>query len=98
MHTLYKYISIKMYVLSKVIETIVKPLAHIFNLSFSSGIFPNDMKIAKIIPLFKNGRKTDFTNYRPISILSQFSKIMYCLTANTVLDLACLPLMQLWNC
>ena len=47
-----------MYVLSKVIETIVKPLAHIFNLSFSSGIFPDDMKIAKIIPLFKNGRQT----------------------------------------
>ena len=34
------------------------------------------MKIAKIIPLFKNGRKTDFTNYRLISILSQFSKIL----------------------
>ena len=34
------------------------------------------MKIAKIIPIFKNGQKTEFTNYRPISILSQFSKIL----------------------
>ena len=54
----------------------MKPLAHIVNLYFSSGIFPDDMKIAKIIPLFKNGGKTDFTNYRPISILWQFSKII----------------------
>ena len=34
------------------------------------------MKIAKIIPIFKDGQKTEFTNYRPISILSQFSKIL----------------------
>ena len=34
------------------------------------------MKIAKIIPIFKNGQNTEFTNYRPISILSQFSKIL----------------------
>ena len=52
-----------MYVVSKVIWPIVKPLAHIFNLSFTSGIFPEDMKIAKVIPLFKNGSKTDLTNY-----------------------------------
>ena len=65
-----------MYVVSKVIWPIVKPLAHIFNLSFTSGIFPEDMKIAKVIPLFKNGSKTDLTNYRPISIISQFSKIL----------------------
>ena len=64
------------YVVSKVIWSIVKPLAHIFNLSFTSGIFPEDMKIAKVIPLFKNGSKTDLTNYRPISIISQFSKIL----------------------
>ena len=65
-----------MYVVSKVICPIVKPLAHIFNLSFTSGIFPEDMKIAKVIPRFKNGSKTDLTNYRPISIISQFSKIL----------------------
>ena len=34
------------------------------------------MNIAKIIPIFKNGQKTEFTNDRPISILSQFSKIL----------------------
>ena len=34
------------------------------------------MKIAQIIQKLKNGQKTEFTNYRPISILSQFSKIL----------------------
>ena len=68
--------NMNMYVVSKVIWLIVKPLAHIVNLSFTSGIFPEDMKIAKVIPWFKNGSKTDLTNYRPISIISQFSKIL----------------------
>ena len=65
-----------MYVLSKVTDQIVKPLDHIFNLSFSSGIFPSEMKTAKVIPVFKSGNRSDFSNYRPISLLSQFSKIL----------------------
>ena len=65
-----------MYIVSRVINQIAKPLAHVFNLSFSCGIFPDHMNIAKIIPLFKNGTKRHFTNYRPISILPQFSKIL----------------------
>ena len=67
---------INMYVLSKVTDQIVKPLVHIFNLSFSSGIFPSEMKTAKVIPVFKSGNISDFSNYRPISLLSQFSKIL----------------------
>lgn len=54
---------------------IVKPLSYIFNLSFQSGIFPNRMKVAKVVPLYKDGDKHMFTNYRPIS-LSQFSKVL----------------------
>ena len=67
---------ISMYVISKVIVSITKPLAHILNLSFSCGVFPDHMEIAKIIPIFKNGQKTEITNYRPNYILSQFSKIL----------------------
>ena len=52
------------------------PLVHIVNISFSTGIFPSEMKIAKVIPLFKNGNKSDFSKYRPFSLLSQFSKIL----------------------
>ena len=67
---------INMYVLSKVTDQIVKPLVHIFNLSFSSGIFPSEMKTAKVIPVFKSANRSDFSNYRPISLLSQYSKIL----------------------
>uniref|UniRef100_A0A3Q3JDA1 Reverse transcriptase domain-containing protein n=1 Tax=Monopterus albus TaxID=43700 RepID=A0A3Q3JDA1_MONAL len=59
-----------------VIEGICKPLTHIFNMSFRLGQFPNNMKIAKVIPLYKSGDKHNLTNYRPISLLSQFSKIL----------------------
>ena len=57
-----------------IIHTIVK--IHIFNSSLVSGVFPDKMKIAKIIPLFKSGIKTEFNNYRPISLLPQLSKIL----------------------
>ena len=69
------YGDISMWVLSRMAPQVVKPLVHIFNLSFSTGIFPSEMKIAKVIPLFKNGNKSDFCNYRPMSLPSRISKI-----------------------
>lgn len=68
--------NIDMFLVKKVILNIVKPLTHIFNLSFQSGRFPDKMKIAKVIPIHKNDNKHCYTNYRPISILPQFSKIL----------------------
>ena len=56
-------------------EIIVPHLVSIFNLSFKTGIFPDLMKLAKVIPIFKVGSKDSITNYRPISLLSIFSKI-----------------------
>ena len=46
------------------------------NLSLKSGIFPDGMKVAKVIPLFKSGDDELFNNYRPVSLLLQFSKIL----------------------
>ena len=65
-----------MKMIKKVINLIRKPLTNIFNKSFNSGIFPEEMKIAKVIPVFKTGKKTILSNHRPISVLSQFSKIL----------------------
>ncbi|XP_065664470.1 uncharacterized protein LOC136086126 [Hydra vulgaris] len=49
-----------------------RPLIHILKLSITSGIFPNVLKLAKVIPIFKSNEHSDITNYRPISILSVF--------------------------
>ena len=57
-------------------DTIILALSHIFNCSISSGKFIEAFKIAKIVPLFKKGNKKLAKNYRPISLLSSFSKIL----------------------
>ena len=67
---------IDMKLIRTVIDAIADPLAYICNLSFITGLFPNQMKIAKVIPIYKAGDKHLFTNYRPVSLLSQFSKIL----------------------
>ena len=67
---------ISMDTVAKIVSVICKPLAHICNISFRTGVFPSRMKIAKVIPMFKSGTKTEVTNYRPISLLPQFSKIL----------------------
>ena len=55
---------------------IVDPLVHIFNLSLLNGCVPDKLKIAKVIPVFKKGDRSQPTNYRPISLLSIFDKLL----------------------
>ena len=43
---------------------------------FTSGIFPSALKLAKVIPVYKKDSKLDFSNYRPISLLSNLDKIL----------------------
>ena len=62
-------------ILKKTIYIISPILEYLFNLSISKGKCPNILKISKVIPLFKNGDKSNITNYRPISLISQFAKI-----------------------
>ena len=52
------------------------PLTIIINISFHTGIFPEQCKIAHIMPIFKKGDTLDSSNYRPISPLSNMSKIL----------------------
>jgi hypothetical protein len=51
-------------------------IVHIINLSLETGIFPEGLKTAKVIPLHKGGSRSDIGNWRPISILLLFSKIL----------------------
>ena len=55
---------------------LVKFISAVCNLSISQGFFPNACKVAKLKPIFKNGKKTDPSNYRPISLLSSILKII----------------------
>ena len=63
-------------IMKNVYDAIKIPLLHIVNLSLKNGIFPDKMKIAKILPLFKSGERSTLGNYRPISLLPLFSKIL----------------------
>ena len=58
-------------------ETIVISSTYIFNLSINTGIFPNDLKLAKVTPIFKSGYKRECGNYRPISIISAVAKVFW---------------------
>ena len=50
-------------------------LCYLFNSCMLAGVFPDELKIAKVIPLFKTGNRNSVSNYRPISILPTLSKI-----------------------
>ena len=53
-----------------------KPLFHIFNLSMQKGFFPDELKVAKVTPVYKKNDETNLGNYKPISVLPCFSKIL----------------------
>ena len=67
-------------------ELLCEPLSKLFNDSISNGVFPRHFKVAKIIPIHKSGSKTNISNYRPISILSVFSKIFELLMKNFLMN------------
>jgi len=55
---------------------ISQPLMEIMNASILEGTFPSKLKLAKVVPVFKSGEDTDPNNYRPISLLSIFNRIL----------------------
>lgn len=70
------YDNISARLIQGVVNEITKPLLYIYNLSISAGIVPDKLKIAKVIPVYKKGEKSLASNYRPISLLSVFDKIL----------------------
>ena len=65
-----------MNVIKNCLGELCDPPKYIFNLSFEKGFYPDRMKIAKVIPVFKGGDSADLSNYRSISVLPCFSKIL----------------------
>jgi hypothetical protein len=62
--------------LVKDISVILEPLLYIYNLSLPSGVVPAEMKLAQVIPVLKKGDPQLPGNYRPISLLSIFDKLL----------------------
>ena len=61
-------------------------LSEVINMSFADGVFPNQLKTARVVPIHKGGSKTEVSNYRPISLLPAFSKIFEKLMHSRVYD------------
>jgi hypothetical protein len=57
-------------------KEISKPLTHIYNSTFITGIIPDKLKISLVKPIFKANESNKFGNYRPISVLSCLSKLL----------------------
>jgi hypothetical protein len=74
------------FIVKQVAKQISEPLANIFNLSLSTGNVPEQLKIAKVIPIYKKEDAEIFSNYRPVSVLPCFSKILERLVFNRCID------------
>ena len=72
--------------LKSMINDIRDPLCHICNMSLEEGIFPSQLKIANVLPLFKAEESFQFNNYRPVSLLCIISKVFEKLMYNRVND------------
>ena len=66
--------------------SIAYPLMVIYNASLINGIFPDVWKLARVTPIYKSGPKTDTNNYRPISVISVFSRMLERLTHDQLFE------------
>ena len=64
----------------------IEPLTHILNQSVMYGVFPSELKLAKVIPLYKANDPMLSSNYRPVSVLPVFSKIFERIVYNQLLS------------
>ena len=76
-----------MQILKLIKEPLIQPLTLLTNQILNSGIFPNKLKEAKVIPIYKKEDKNNFTNYRPISLLPTISKLIEKVIYNQVFTL-----------
>jgi len=74
------YVEISSRILKMSAPYVLSPLTCIFNKVLSTGIFPERLKFSAVRTLFKKGDITEFSNYRPISLLTSFSKIILKIT------------------
>jgi hypothetical protein len=69
------------------IQLIKGPLTHIYNVSLRPWVFPDEWTLAKVKPLYKKGDRYDIQNYRPLSIISVFAKLLERLMFNRLIPI-----------
>lgn len=77
--------NIPIIIIKECINQVKAVLSHLINCSFKHGIFPRQLKLAVITPLFKGGDPQNMNNYRPISLLPSFSKFFEIAISNRVI-------------
>ena len=70
------YDNISSEVVNETSNIFFNPLKYIFNFFLQQGIFPGNLKIAKVSPIYKKNEESLLTNYRPVSVLPCFSKLL----------------------
>ena len=78
--------NIKSGLVKQIASEISYPLKLICYLSLSTGVFPNNLKIAKVVRIYKKDNPENFGNYRPVSVLPCFSKILERILYNRCYD------------
>ena len=73
------------FITKRVLNSYIKPLTVLINRSFQEGIVPDEINLAKVIPIYKSGSTMELNNYRPISVLNIFSKIFERLMYNRLI-------------
>ena len=77
------------FVAKSCIEEFIEPLTFMINESLRTGICPSELKIERVVPIFKSGDPSLLTNYRPISVLSFFSKVFERIVYDYLFDFIC---------
>ena len=67
-------------------DNILHQLVYLFNLSINQGCFPDTLKLAKVVPILKNGSPEEVENYRQISVLSEISKLFERIVYNRIIS------------
>jgi hypothetical protein len=84
--TSHGYDGISTKLLKDTISIVIQPTTHIINRSFDTGIVPQELKTAKVVPIYKSADRSQLKNYRPVSLLPAFSKLLERLMYNKLLS------------
>ena len=68
------------------VDSYIEPLTFLINSSLKTGVFPSELKLARVVPIFKAGDSSVLTNYRPISVLTFFAKVFEKIVYNKLLN------------